>query len=896
MFELKCRKLCVLVGCLGGILVVLLPRAAKAGAVDSTFIVGSGGGNYNNAANWSPAQVPNNSGSTLYNVTIAAGDLEANKRATLDIDVTISNLSLSGTNGAGIGNNNPDGGSTDHNLTVTGTTTNDVLDARLGYPEGIAVSADNKDTTFDLGTLTNFSGTTLTGGFYGVRDLSGQGQHLATVRFAGANIVTLSGASIYLAGPGSRITDEQGNDALHNLAVIDGGSSLTIDTRDFTTAGDLANDGDISLVGPATFTIKGSLASFDLATRTLTARGRIFLDESENGAAILRFNGADIVNNATNLTLGPNSQILDENGNNGLRHFAHNMENAGFQLFGASFTTDGNFTNDGFVYVFVANASSPQTLQISGTLTNFDPVSRTLGGTGNYTVQGQAGVMATLQFNGADIVNNAVNLTIFGAAAILDEKGNNGLRNFSQNMSGARFELENSSLTVSNDFVNLGDMTISGPQTSFTVVGGHKYSESGADARMAVDGGTLTAGAVSIQDGFLGVYNGTVNGDVAIIRAALFPVGTAAINGNLALSSHSHLHFSVGGTTQGSTYDYIPVSGIVTLGGDLDVALNFTPANTDTFTVLASSSPITGRFDNVVSGGRLNTTGMDGSFIVNYSGNNLTLSGFQAGALPAGNLLNIATRMRVQAGDNVLIGGFIITGTDPKKVIIRGIGPSLAQFFNGALADPTLELYQGNTLLEMNDDWKARSDGSSQQADVEATGIPPSSDLEAAIVRTLAPGAYTAIVRGKGGTAGIGVVEAYDLNQVANSKFGNIATRGFVDTDDNVMIGGLIVGPASGASAKVIVRALGPSLSNFGVAGALANPTLDLVNTSGTVIGSNDEWKETQQTEIENTGLEPSDDHESALINTLAPGNYTAIVRGKGNTTGVGLVEAYNLQ
>jgi hypothetical protein len=274
-------------------------------------------------------------------------------------------------------------------------------------------------------------------------------------------------------------------------------------------------------------------------------------------------------------------------------------------------------------------------------------------------------------------------------------------------------------------------------------------------------------------------------------------------------------------------------------------------------------------------------------------GDGSDIGAFEAtlGPQPPSQLLNIATRMRVQSGENVLIGGFIITGTESKNVIIRGIGPSLAQFFNGTLANPTLELFQGSTLLASNDDWKE-----SQQAEIEATGIPPGNDFESAIVRTLPPGSYTATLRGKNDTTGIGVVETYDLNATANSKLANIATRGFVETGDNVMIGGLIVGPNGGASATVVVRAIGPSLSDFGVAGALQNPTLDLVNSAGVVLRSNNDWRDSQEGQIIATGLAPSDDRESALIETLAPGNYTAIVRGVGNTTGVGLVEAYHLQ
>ena len=253
-------------------------------------------------------------------------------------------------------------------------------------------------------------------------------------------------------------------------------------------------------------------------------------------------------------------------------------------------------------------------------------------------------------------------------------------------------------------------------------------------------------------------------------------------------------------------------------------------------------------------------------------------------------LLNISTRLRVQTGENVLIGGFIITGTETKKVIIRAIGPSLSQFFSGVLNDPTLELFQGNTLLDSNDNWVDR------RAEIEATGIPPSNDLEASIVRTLAPGAYTAIVRGKNTSSGIGLVEAYDLDQAADSKLANISTRGFVETGNDVMIGGFIIGNSGGGGAKVVVRAIGPSLGAFGIAGALPDPVLDLVDAQGTVLRSNNDWKDSQQAEIEGIGLQPGNLLESVVVQTLVPGNYTAIVRGNGNTSGVGLVEVYNLR
>ena len=260
-----------------------------------------------------------------------------------------------------------------------------------------------------------------------------------------------------------------------------------------------------------------------------------------------------------------------------------------------------------------------------------------------------------------------------------------------------------------------------------------------------------------------------------------------------------------------------------------------------------------------------------------------------------GTLGNISTRVRVLDGDNVLIGGMIATGTVAKRVIIRAIGPSLTGFgVPGALANPTLDLFQGSALLFSNDDWN----NSSQQAEIAASGLAPSYAAESAIIWTLTPGqTYTAAVRGNNGTIGIGVVEAFDLDPAAASKLGNISTRGFVDVDDNVMIAGLIAGPGNGTNLKILVRALGPTLSDFGVSGALVNPTLDLVNASGTVIRSNNDWKDDpqQRAQIEAAGLGPSHDEEAALVETVPPGAYTAVVRGRNQTTGVGLVEAYNI-
>jgi FG-GAP repeat len=257
------------------------------------------------------------------------------------------------------------------------------------------------------------------------------------------------------------------------------------------------------------------------------------------------------------------------------------------------------------------------------------------------------------------------------------------------------------------------------------------------------------------------------------------------------------------------------------------------------------------------------------------------------GTTPIIPLLNISTRLNVGTGENVLIGGFIVVGTDPKKVIIRAIGPSLP--LPDALADPTLELHKFDGTIVTNDNWR-----DTQEQEVIDTTIPPTNNLESSIVATLDPGPYTAIVAGKNNGTGIGLVEVYDLDQAADSQLANISTRGFVDMGDNVMIGGFIVGGQT--STTILVRAIGPSLSEVGVLDPLLDPTLELHNSNGTLIGSDDNWKDSQQAEIEATTIPPTDDRESAIVQDLDPGAYTAIVRGKNDTTGVALMEVYNLQ
>jgi hypothetical protein len=249
----------------------------------------------------------------------------------------------------------------------------------------------------------------------------------------------------------------------------------------------------------------------------------------------------------------------------------------------------------------------------------------------------------------------------------------------------------------------------------------------------------------------------------------------------------------------------------------------------------------------------------------------------------------------VDLGENVLIGGFIITGNSPEKVVVRARAPSLtAAGVPGALADTVLELYdQGGSLVQQNDDWKTGPN----MAEIQSAGLAPTNDKESAILAVLAPGGYTVIVRGKGNTTGVGIVEGFDLDQSVDSKFGNISTRGLVQTGDNIMIGGFII-RAGGVATNVAVRGLGPSLSLSGVSQVLANPTLDLRDSNGTPIAFNDDWMENpaQAVQLSAHGLAPQDAKESAIFAQLTAGAYTVILRDKSNGTGVGLIELYDVK
>lgn len=259
--------------------------------------------------------------------------------------------------------------------------------------------------------------------------------------------------------------------------------------------------------------------------------------------------------------------------------------------------------------------------------------------------------------------------------------------------------------------------------------------------------------------------------------------------------------------------------------------------------------------------------------------------------------LNISTRLGVGTGDNAMIGGFIITGNASKPVLIRGLGPSLSNFgLTGLLLDPFLELRGADGgLLVQNDNWK-----DAQRSQIEGTPFEPGDDRESVIIASLPPAAYTAVLTGTNQTTGLGLLEIYDLDQAVDSQLANISTRGFVGAQNNVMIGGFILGgnPPQTGSTRVAVRGLGPSLVQFGLGNLLADPTLELHDANGATLIANDNWTDDPASAalLSANGLEPADSNESAIFTTLPPGQFTAILAGQNGGTGLGIIEVYNLR
>jgi len=368
-------------------------------------------------------------------------------------------------------------------------------------------------------------------------------------------------------------------------------------------------------------------------------------------------------------------------------------------------------------------------------------------------------------------------------------------------------------------------------------------------ANIITGGGSLYFFTVRYSDDGVIIVGSLDSNDVRIMGPVGFNVAAAFVS----------VDSNTDGTPRTATYSIVPPGGF------------WESSDNGTYNVLMQENQVFDSLRNPVNSGTI------GSFTV------------VAPAAPTGTLGNISTRLQVGTNDDVLIGGFIVGGSGPKPLLLRALGPTLTQFgVSDALPNPTLELRNSTGgLLVSNDNW-----GQAANAQSIPVSLRPPNALESAILTSLNPGSYTAIVRGINNSTGVALVEAYDIAPAATAHLINISTRGFVRIGDNVMIAGMIV---QSNSQKVLVRALGPTLSAFGIINPLANPMLELRDSNASLLSANDNWKSTQQIEIAASGKAPPNDLESAIVSTLTPGNYTAIVGGANSTTGVALIEVYTL-
>ena len=577
--------------------------------------------------------------------------------------------------------------------------------------------------------------------------------------------------------------------------------------------------------------------------------------------------------------------------------------NAGRAVFvsngGTSVTESGG-------YVIFRNSSSAA----EGTFTNEGGTSAGAIGGGTYfkdtSTAGNAsficdpgsngGFGGTVQFMGGSVGATA-NIVVVGNGSLrLSEHDPPGLSIGSLEGSGSVF-LGANDLTIgssNNNTVFSGGIQDTGSVTKIglgelNLTGSNNYT-----GLTTVNGGRLIVHGSIISE--VVVYNGGelggsgATGSVTVNEGGIVrPIGAQPlqVDGQFVQYVGGVLRFDVDAVPRGA--GQIAIVGDAALNGTLEVRFvnGFLPTSGQVFRLFHVGGAVTGSFAQINFPDLRAGFQFHGEFAEGY----YQITALSDG-MPGTGFLNISTRMQVGTGDNALISGFIVTGTMSKRVIIRAIGPSLESDGTpvpGRLLDPILELRDSaGALLLSNNNWIE----SQQVQEIIESGIPPADESEAAIVSTLMPGSYTAVMRGVNDTSGIGVAEVYDLSP-NESKLANISTRGFVQTGDSVMIGGFIV---DNQAMHVVARALGPSLTQSGVPDALADPTLELHDIQGSVIAFNDDWQETSQAAIEGTGIAPQNDKESAILVTLSPAAYTAIVRGKNETTGVGLVEVYDLQ
>lgn len=407
------------------------------------------------------------------------------------------------------------------------------------------------------------------------------------------------------------------------------------------------------------------------------------------------------------------------------------------------------------------------------------------------------------------------------------------------------------------------------------------YQDTGSVDGLIVSGNTLTRG-------WMGV--GLVADNPAWTKA-----NVQVLSNTLILQNRVPDGATYGILTYGATASNLTVSGNALSfdpsGNGYRQFYSITLSSIENATVQDNTADEASAGSNLAELVRGSVTGYAASILGNRTNTGEAMAGLGDATLqPLARALDFSTRGTVGTGENVLIQGFIVAGTAPANVLLRAIGPSIASDTIRAVADPVLALYDSaGALVATNDDWK-----STQEAMIQSTGIPPGAAVESAILAELPPGSYTAVMSSKTGELGVGLVEIYDLGSGEAAVLQNVSTRGLVGIGSNILIGGLIVG--AGQSPTVIARAIGPSLAAAGIQNPLSDPLLELHDSNGELLETNDSWRDPDALTAAAPGIAPVDDREAAIVRQLAPGNYTTIVRGVNNSTGIALVELYRLQ
>ncbi|HKP93893.1 MAG TPA: hypothetical protein VJS88_08340 [Chthoniobacterales bacterium] len=679
-----------------------------------------------------------------------------------------------------------------------------------------------------------------------------------------------------------------------NQGLIEATQSRPLEVHvDATNNTDLRNTGTLRGRGPGTLRIS-ALNGF---AGVNNADG--IIEAIDNG--IVRLEARMTVNGGTLITSGGGTIHGDFPGSNG--GVFNDVLNKGTMAVSPdeSLSLAGTFTSDGglvridgsptaFATVLLRGAqvtlAGNGLITVSGlsSIAGADNPGQTMVVTAGMTIRGDGsiGIGAFGNFFRLNLVNSGLIEATTGLTVYVNSSQNSNVAN-----NGGTFRAANGASYLQFNgpgaVVNNDGGVIEALGTSNLLFTGGATLTNNSGGTIDFNGGTLQVDAGLDLNGGTLRGNGTIQGEVRNNGGVFAPghsPGKITVNGNYTQGGNGVLNMEIGGTAPGTEYDQLIVNGTAVLDGTLNVSLinGFRPAVGDVFQLIVPNA-FQGSFNAI------NTFGFTAD--ANFSNGQITLTVTTVPDIP----LNISTRMDVGTDPNQLIGGFVVTGSEPKKLIILATGPSLAAFgLTGVLANPVLELYQGTTLLATNDNWKVPA-----EAEIRATGFELKNELESALVRTLAPGQYTAVVRGINGT-GIGTVQIYDLSETSKSKLANISSRGFVQAvDSRVMIAGFIIGGDGGANSTVVVRALGPSLTGFGIPQLLADPKLELKNANGVTLISNDDWQDSQAAEINAAGFAPIDLQESALITSLSAGHYTAIVRGKDGATGVAVVEVYNV-